>query len=402
MKKTIFVVSGIWLIIVGISFSWNYFNAKSEQKAVALQTASSFFEQVVITRTWNARHGGVYVPVTKDTKPNPYLVTPLRDIEIDQNLMLTLINPAFMTRQIAEIAKETKGIQFHLTSLRPIRPGNKPTAREESALRAFESGIEEISEFLNGKDGRHFFYMAPLKTGKECLKCHAKQGYREGDIRGGISITLPFVPKMPFMTLIFGHAAFGIVGLLGIVIFGLTLSKAYESIRRQAVMDALTGIPNRRNFSERILIEFNRSQRDKFPLSVIMCDVDNFKVYNDAFGHKEGDEALKNVAQVIEKTLKRPGDFCARYGGEEFVVILPNTILDGAREIAEKISVNVQKLEISNPKSVPWGIVTLSLGVSAIEANYSMTHEELIEKADAALYKAKEKGRNRVEVDSQA
>lgn len=168
--------------------------------------------------------------------------------------------------------------------------------------------------------------MASLETEEACLKCHARQGYREGDIRGGISVTFPFIPRTPDMALIIGHALIGLLGVSGIVIFGTKLNRAYESMRSQAVTDALTGIPNHRSFSDRILTEFERSQRCEHPLSVIMGDIDNFKCYNDTYGHRTGDKCLREVAQAINKTLKRPGDFCARYGGEEFVVICPDLI----------------------------------------------------------------------------
>ena len=190
------------------------------------------------------------------------------------------------------------------------------------------------------------------------------------------------------------------MGLIGIVIFGTTFNKAYETIQRQAVIDALTGIPNRRSFSEQLLREFRRSKRDKYPLSIIMCDVDNFKSYNDTYGHLKGDECLKAVAKVIDKTVNRPSDFCARYGGEEFVVILPNTAQKGAVDVAEKIRTNIQKMGIEHIKSLPLQVVSLSLGVTSMETKTSMSHEELVNKADKALYMAKEKGRNCVEVFS--
>ena len=398
MKKSIFIVSSVWLICVGISFSWNYINAKTEQKTIAFQAASSLFDQLVITRVWNAGHGGVYVPVTNDTQPNPYLDDPARDIEVAQNLKLTKVNPAFMTRQIAEIAAKQEGVRFHITSLKPIRPGNRPTARELRALRAFETGTKKVGEIINEESGSYFFYMAPLKTEKACLKCHAMQGYREGDIRGGISVILPFIPKIPIMSLMLGHIGIGLLGVFGIIFFGIKLNKAYEEIRRQAIFDALTGIPNRRSFSERIVEEFHRSRRDKYPLSVIMCDIDNFKSYNDTYGHKSGDECLRRVAEVMEKTMERPGDFCARYGGEEFAIILPNTPGKGAMHIAERLRMNVQNMAIPHANSSPSRVVTLSLGVATSDEKISISHDELVNHADTALYMAKEKGRNSVEV----
>jgi diguanylate cyclase (GGDEF)-like protein len=399
MKRTILVVSSIWIILVSTLFAWNYLNAKKEQEEIALQTAKSFFKQIQISREWNTMHGGVYVPVTKNTQPNPYLDDPLRDIEVNKNLRLTKINPAFMTRQIAEIADKEEGVRFHITSLRPIRPENRPTPREEMALKEFENGSQEFGRIITQDSISTFFYMAPLKTEKACLNCHAKQGYKEGTIRGGISVTLPFVAKVPIMALIIGHLVGGLGGMFGIVFFGARIHKAYEVIRNQAVTDALTGIPNRRSFSERILTEFRRSRRDKYPLSIIMADIDSFKSYNDSFGHKRGDECLKKVAQVIKETITRPGDFCARYGGEEFILILPNTPQEGAAAVAERIRAAIHGLAIPHEKS-PAGVVTISLGVTTADSTSSMSYEQLVDQSDKALYSAKEKGRNRAEIFS--
>ena len=383
---------------MSISFLWNYSSAKKGQETIVFQTARSFFDQIVITRRWNAGHGGVYVLIDDDTHPNPYLEDPLRDIEVNRNLKLTKVNPAFMTRQIAEIAAQQKGIYFHITSLKPIRPENKPTAREEKALKSFETGRKEIGEIITGESGKYFFYMAPLITEKGCLKCHAKQGYKEGDIRGGISVTLPFLPILPLMSLIIGHFTIGLFGVCGIVFFGVKLDKAYEKIKEQAIIDALTDIPNRRSFSEHILKEFRDSRRNKLPLSVIMCDIDNFKSYNDTYGHNKGDECLKQVAQIIKSTLQRPRDFCARYGGEEFVIILPDTPGEGAVSVAEEIRGNIQNTKIPHSKSLPLGVVSLSLGVSTMTSDVCTSPEELVKQADKALYMAKRKGRNHVEI----
>lgn len=401
MKRNITIVCAIWIVLVGTSFVWNYFNARNEKQALALQSARSFFEQVLITRSWNALHGGVYVPVTNATQPNPYLEDPRRDIEVDADLKLTKINPSFMTRQISELAEERQSIRFHMTSLNPIRPANKPTAREEMALHAFASGTREVGEMTPGKQGRMFFYMAPLITEKACLDCHAKQGYQEGEIRGGLSVTFPFESRVPLVPLVGGHLAIGLVGLMGILFAGKTLDRANAALRKQAVMDDLTGIPNRRSLSERILTEFDLSRRGAYPLSVIMGDVDLFKLYNDTYGHRAGDECLIKVAQTIQMSLKRPGDFCARYGGEEFVILLPNTPQQGALKIADEIRMNVFNLGLTHEKSPHAGVASISFGVATATVDDSMKDDDLLKKSDQALYLAKEKGRNRVEVYSE-
>ena len=398
MKKTIYLATIIWLVLVGLSFYWNYADFKTEQQEIAFQAADSFFDQVVISRAWNAHHGGVYVPVTEKTKPNPYLDVPNRELKIDEKLTLTKINPAFMARQISEIAEKRQGIKFHITSLKPIRPANKPTAREMVALKSFEKGNSHVGEFYTSGGKEFFFYMAPLKTTKACLPCHARQGYKENDIRGGISVTLPFVPHIPVLALILGHLLIGVAGALGILFLGARLNKAYRVIQHQAVMDSLTGIPNRRNFTETLMKEFGRSKRDQKPLSIIMSDIDNFKGYNDTYGHSAGDDCLVNVAQTIDEAMLRPGDFCARYGGEEFVIILPGTAENGARHVADNIRKSVEDKKIAHSASPPSFRVTISMGVASTGYDESISHEELINRADQALYNAKRKGRNRVEV----
>jgi diguanylate cyclase (GGDEF)-like protein len=394
--KTLCAVTA-WVAIVSISFVWNYYDAKTAREKLALDTARSFFEEILITRQWNAEHGVVYVPATKETPPNPYIDLPGRDIRINRKLTLTMMNPAYMTRQISEIAARQKGITFRITSLLPLRPANKPTPLEAEALETFARGRKEVGRFIGPKGHEKYFYMAPLITKKACLDCHAKQGYEEGDIRGGISVTIPFTPHIPFVSLAAGHVGIGLAGIIGLLFFGAKLESYTGMLQQQAVIDALTGIHNRRYFSETILREFRRAKREHLPLSLIMCDIDKFKNYNDSYGHAAGDECLVKVAREVEKSLRRAGDFCARYGGEELVIILADTSLHNALQIGEKIRQAVMGLGIVHETSLPWKIVTLSIGVATMETTMTLSHEDLIRKADEALYKAKEGGRNRVE-----
>lgn len=226
MEKEISVVIMLWLAVVGGFLGWNITDERKANDRLAFNTGRAFFQLLVTTRSWNAGHGGVYVPVNQKVQPNPYLDDPLRDLSTEQGITLTKINPAFMTRQIAEIAfRNGKGIQFHITSLNPIRPGNKATDWEVLWLKAFEQGEQEKGEFFYEGSKSFFRYMAPLITEDSCLKCHAKQGYKKGDIRGGISITIPHFSNGLNHSLLIGYGFASAFGIIFIIIGGMLLSK---------------------------------------------------------------------------------------------------------------------------------------------------------------------------------
>ena len=162
------------------------------EQALELRTAANaLVQQVIVTRGWNAGHGGVYVQISEKTPPNPYLKDPERDIVSRTGKRYTKMNPAYMTREIATLAESSQGHRFKLTSARPLNPSNTADPWETTALRDFESGITERMTMTARESGREFRFMAPLKTETACLSCHAAQGYRVGDIRGGISVSIP-------------------------------------------------------------------------------------------------------------------------------------------------------------------------------------------------------------------
>ena len=225
-----------WLGVISVSLFWNISDNRQHQYQKDLQTGRAFFQEIQIIRLWNANHGGVYVPITGETQPNPYLKDPLRDVTTTDGLKLTKINPAFMTRMISEIAKELGGVNFHITSLKPIRPANKPTPWESESLTQFETiKLKEAHRYLNQDDGsRTFQYMAPLIAKAVCLKCHAKHGYREGDIRGGISVTLPPQKNGTITGLLITHVAIALAGFLMTLYLGLRLDAAMRSLQNAA------------------------------------------------------------------------------------------------------------------------------------------------------------------------
>jgi diguanylate cyclase (GGDEF)-like protein len=175
------------------------------------------------------------------------------------------------------------------------------------------------------------------------------------------------------------------------------LSESNMQLEQLSNLDSLTGLANRRCFDENLGKELNRSSRDKTPLSLILLDVDCFKEFNDTYGHLVGDECLKQIAGVLQKTVERSHDLAARYGGEEFAVILPSTDLKGGLIIAERLRALVEDLDLTSPRASILQSITISLGlVSTAHGKKNITSKALIDQADKALYEAKKQGKNRV------
>ena len=173
------------------------------------------------------------------------------------------------------------------------------------------------------------------------------------------------------------------------------LQEANEKLERLATLDGLTQVPNRRCFDEYLHQEWLRMVREQQPLSLILFDVDFFKPYNDYFGHQQGDEALIAVAQAASRAVKRSADLIARYGGEEFGIVLPNTRRTGAEIVARSIQSEVKSLALEHPKSQVDDYLTVSIGIASVVPTQDQTPEDLVAAADAALYQAKRRGRNR-------
>jgi hypothetical protein len=239
-----------WSVMVGASLWWNLHSNQQGALMSARTQARIAFEKDVIYRRWNAQHGGVYAAVNSTTKPNPYLKIPEREIKTPGGTLLTKINPAYMTRQAHELGALSSGVLGHITSLKPLRPQNMPDAWERKALQQLEQGVPEVSgvETLNGNE--YLRLMKPLVTEPVCLPCHAAQGYKVGDIRGGISVSVPWQPIMAAIykedkELSITHASLWLVVMLGLILGARNLNRrinerdlALEE-RRQALQESL-------------------------------------------------------------------------------------------------------------------------------------------------------------------
>jgi len=365
-----------------------------------LARARAHFNSIIITRKWNSNYGGVFVLKTEGVESNPFLENP--DLSTNDGRVLTNRTPEIMTREISRTAESAGGVKFHLTSLNPLNPENLPDEWEARALRLFESGVLET--FDDYREGKKLFYryMAPLRVEKSCLICHAKQGYRVGDIRGGISIGFEFGSTQEKLT--HNIISISIAALLtGFLLFGMItiyvlrlkrqLDKAGRQLQIMARTDILTGLWNRGHLLERFSEEFLRARRQARPLGCLVLDLDHFKSVNDRFGHPAGDRVLRQVGAILAAEVRKY-DIVGRIGGEEFLIVVTEAPLVSLVDLAERIRVAVEKgIRI---EEAPEGFtMTVSIGVadmSAADANI----DAIIKRADDALYRAKKEGRNRV------
>ncbi len=360
------------------------------------------FKTIVMTRKWNARHGGVYVKKAPGVQSNPYLDNP--DITAMDGTVYTKKNPALMTREISEYSEKEGLFSFHMTSLKPLNPVNAPDAFERDALEKFEKGIKEVSKTFEKNSGTYFRYMEPLFVEEECLQCHAQHGYKLGDIRGGISVTFSLQDvknvqkKNTLIIVLLAIVSTSIIlGLTGLFTVRLMrqVSEGRRKIEKMAITDELTGLYNRRHIIMRFEEEFERAKRLSTSVCCIMLDLDNFKQINDTYGHLVGDDVLRETARLLQDSI-RTYDVIGRYGGEEFLIILPDTDSEETRIFAERIRSVIKVSKAIKSLLTHGDAVSVSLGTTCIRESDSHI-DALLKRADDCLYQAKASGKDRVE-----
>ncbi|MEN8134046.1 MAG: diguanylate cyclase [Thermodesulfobacteriota bacterium] len=405
VKRYVGIISlVITSLVIAIFWGFNSRQTNLLKQQMAHQ-ARAFFQEIVQTRRWIIDQEGVYVKEKPGTHIDPVLAeieglkTSIKDKDGQTYL---LRNHAAITKMISAIATEERLFGINITSLNPLAPHNEPDPFERSALLAFDDGANEIYRFVKTTGGVLFRYMAPLLTKKSCLKCHAQQGYEIGDIRGGISISIPAkqitieINKTRVYSLISAIALLTLLLSLIICIakrFTSDLDKSEKRLVELATTDPLTGLLNRREGVRRFQEEISHSMREKLPLAMLLLDIDLLKQINDNFGHQTGDEAIKMVADTLRDTL-RDYDIICRYGGEEYLIVLPTTDLAKALETAERIRLLLEQKVIQTRTEKKINL-TASCGVSTLQSTDTL--DSLIYRADNALYIAKEEGRNQVQ-----
>lgn len=264
-----------WTVVLTVLLCWSI--SVTEQHVIehAEMEAKANFNKDIALRNWNAKHGGIYVPVSESTPPSPYLKhIPERDIVTPSGKLLTLMNPAYMLRQNMHEFSERYGIKGRITSLKPLNPINTPDEWELKVLKSFDNGVDHYSEFTNIGGKPYLRYMQAFITSEDCLKCHGHQGYKVGDVRGGIGVSIPIEPYLnvkneTIQTAIFSYGMIWFIGVVGVG-FGYhhakifldeqhrvasALQVARDKAERLSQYDGLTGLKNRRYLDEHLSIE---------------------------------------------------------------------------------------------------------------------------------------------------
>ena len=230
-----------WTLVIVASLAWTIKFQNDHTREMSQKEANIAFARDLTIRVWAAGHGGIYVPANEQTPPNPYLAhIPERDITTPSGKKLTLMNPAYMVRQLMNAnLKNNYGPQGHLTSLRPINPINVPDDWERNALLKFENGAKEVFEFTEDDSGAYLRLMRPLLVKKPCLKCHGQQGYKMGDIRGGVGVKVDMQPylqnrEQAIRTYSIFHCTIWFIGIVGI---SLGIREAKRRIQDQHKAD---------------------------------------------------------------------------------------------------------------------------------------------------------------------
>ena len=376
--------------------------SKALLRGQLLAQARAHVAQILLTRSWGAQHGGVYVIKRPGMQSDQHQENP--DLNATDGRVLTLINPDLMLREISELLGKGETPAFHLTSLNPLNPHNAPDPFESQALRAFEAGQKEFFVLEDKTPGARLRYMAPLFVEQSCLSCHARQGYKAGQVRGGLSVSFGIDSAnqaLRLYNLTLGGLGLATMGLLLLALWlcfrqmQARLATSQALLERLSTIDPLTNVANRTALMTRLAESMARQRRQVPPpglLGCLMLDVDQFKAVNDRFGLKQGDVVLRELAALIVGTLRKYDTF-GRYGGKEFLLVLDG--VDGERlsVVAERLR-SLIAARLATRARLPQP-VTISLGGTLVSVEEKGL-DGILRRADSALAQAKIQGGNRV------
>ena len=387
-----------WSLAIVSSLVMSAYNQTDFNYKIAVDVANANFDKDQAFRQWASSHGGVYVPIDENRTPSsPYLShIPERDIVTPSGKKLTLMNPAYMLRQMIDEYEGLYGAKGHITALEILNPKSLPDEWEKRALYKFkeDSSIKEIVEMVNIHNESYMRLIRPMKITTGCLNCHGHQEtYHNTDTAGGVSVTIPMreikeLSLSSYKKIFFVHLIFWLTGLIILDFVYRKEKRSRNKLKHFANYDSLTELPNRHAYKEKIntLITKSKSKR----VSLMFMDLDNFKTVNDSLGHTVGDLLLQQVTKRIEKSIDSYEIF-SRFGGDEFVLLCTG---EKSIEKAEECAIAIHKL-LKKPFMLKgYEVYTnVSIGISTYPDN-ALDAETLLKNADVAMYNSKQSGRS--------
>jgi two-component system, cell cycle sensor histidine kinase and response regulator CckA len=366
------------LLILGLGL-WFADLELENSKELIRDKAKNYFMRDMDFRLWASQHGGFYVPPSEHTPPNPHLEhVPDRDIETLSGKKLTLMNPAYMLRQMMEDRGDKYNARARITSLNPLRPENKADNWERKSLESFEDGLEEVGEFTVNDGEPYFRYMRPMLTQESCLKCHAHQGYKVGDIRGGVSVTVYAEPYFMQARKQIKYNSFilGLLWLLGFIGIFVNTAKVRSHVRKQKEIEDELRLSNNALSQERNMfvtgpvVVFKWRNEENWPIDYVSANVE------EVFGVSAADlcSGLISYASLIpEEDLEQVGTEVAEALAKELTSFahLPYRIKRSDKKV---IWVNDFTTVIRNS----WGDVTHFLGYIVDITEQKEAEEKLI------------------------
>lgn len=405
----------LWTSLVSASLAWNVWLQRRAVVDIAKIEAEAFINKDLSLRSWASSHGGVYVRPTAETPPNAYLQVADRDVVTTGGMSLTLMNPAYITREVHSRFARQFGVYGHMTSLQLKNPLNAPNDWERQGLQRFAEGKLKNYVGFSEREGKPYLdLIKPMFMEESCLACHAWTQIPVGGVRGGIVASVPLTPLRDKTAAVIRQMAVSHGGfwLIGMAVIGWIGRKAKhiqqeraqsESERQelyiQATHDPLTGLFNRRYLNEVLPRELYRAKRTGAALSLAILDIDHFKRFNDEYGHKAGDNVLRTLGEYLRANLRKC-DIACRFGGEEILIIMPET---GAEEVRRRLTVlfeHFRELSIAHQDATPLPPVTVSVGIAEYWAEAEQDADRFLSLADRALYRAKAEGRDRIVIFS--
>jgi two-component sensor histidine kinase len=384
-----------WTAGAVVSAGWNLKSQAIAVQNTARAAAKMAYEKDVVYRMWSSMHGGVYVPVSSYAEPNIYLKgVEDRDIETTEGKRLTLINPAYMNRQVHEIELSRTGSRGHLTSLRPIRPENAPDEWEREALEAMVTGREEYSGIREMEGREYMRYMRPLITEEACLKCHEQHGYRMGQVRGGLSVSTPMEPfrkavEASTRAVWFWHGFTWFVGIAGIAFSADRLTKYYQRHEKseQLIRDSLRE-------KDVLLREIHHRVKNNLQVISGMLELQAALVKDPSARSslKEGRNRVMTMALIHQK-LYQSQDI-AQVKMDSYVQSLVADLFSAFGVVEENVSMKfeVEAVRLNLDTAIPFGLLISELVTNAIKYAFGPGREE--EKNEIAVsFREREDGK---------